>query len=307
MSIAFFSKADTDLLALLQQKLPNHKLHQWPDCPDPAAIKYAIAWGAPDNFFDGMDNLQAILSLGAGVDHVLKHPGLPQGVPIIRLTDAGMADKIAEYVLYGTLRAQRGFHRYEQLQRDCSWQPLEDIHAHEFSVGIMGLGVIGNRVAQVLSQTGFTVTGWRRSRSGDHCVPCYFGPEQLKEFLAQLNVLVCLLPLTEATTGIIDKNVLLQMPAGGHLINAARGGHVVDADLIDALDSGHLQSALLDVCVPEPPPSDHAFWHHPAITLTPHIAGPTQHRETVEQIVASIELLDANRTPPGLVDSAAGY
>jgi glyoxylate/hydroxypyruvate reductase A len=307
MSIAFFSKSDSDLLALLQQKLPNHTLHQWPDCPDPAAVRYAIAWGAPDDFFAGMDNLQAILSLGAGVDHLLKNPGLPAGVPIIRLTDAGMADKIAEYVLYGTLRAQRGFYRYEQLQRDQVWQPLADIHAHEFSVGIMGLGVIGNRCAEVLSQTGFKVTGWRRSRSGDNCVPCYFGAEQLNEFLGELNVLVCLLPLTDATTGIIDRQVLQQMPAGGHLINAARGGHVVDDDLIQALDSGHLQSALLDVCVPEPPPADHPFWRHPGISLTPHVAGPTQQRESIEQIVASIKVLDSNGTPPGLVDATAGY
>ncbi len=307
MTIQFYSRADSDLLERLQQQLPQHEVNGWPECPDPAAVRYAVVWGAPDDFFNGMDNLQAVLSIGAGVDHLLSHPGLPPGVPIIRLTDAGMADKIAEYVLYGTLRAQRGFYRYEQLQRERHWQPLDDIHAHDFTVGIMGLGVIGNRVGEVLQQAGYNVTGWRRSHTGGNSVECFFGPDRLDEFLSTLNVLVCLLPLTDDTQAIIDSAVLNKLPTGAHLINVARGGHVVDDDLISALDRGQLASALLDVCVPEPPADDHPFWRHPGIALTPHVAGPTQKQESIEQISRSIAQLDAGQTPAGIVDPAAGY
>jgi len=307
MKILFFSKDDNAVFARLKELLPEADLRLWPDIGEPAAVDYAVVWGPPPEFFDRLNGLKAILSLGAGVDHLLQHPKLPAGVPIIRLEDAGMADKIAEYVLYGVLRSQRLFAGYEQQQRDGIWQPLTDIHAREFRVGVMGLGAIGLAVAKRLQQNGYQVSGWRRRQTTDSSIECHYGDDGLQPFLSKLNVLVCLLPLTPATTHIINRDTLAMLPRGAHLINVARGAHVAESDLLEALENGQVASALLDVCSTEPAPPEHPFWNHPAICLTPHIAGPTQDMESARQIADSIIQLSQNQRPGGWVDMESGY
>lgn len=310
MSILFQSVDDPDgeLFHQFQRRLPQHQLQRWPDVGDPDAVRYAIAWGPPDEFFNGLGNLEAVLSVAAGVDHLLNHPGLPARLPIIRLSDAGMADKIAEYVHYGVMRARRGYLQYELQQQNCQWLPLDDREPADFRVGILGLGVMGLRTAEVLQSAGYPVVGWRRKNTtGGNQPHCFYGDAELPGFLANLSALVCLLPLTPATRGIIDRTTLKQLPRGCHLINAARGGHVVQEDLLWALDSGQLDSALLDVCEPEPLPADDKLWSHPKVTLTPHIAGPTQREASVEQIVRAVVALDEGGVPTGLVDRAQGY
>ncbi len=313
MNISFFSIDDTSdqTLETLRNKLPGHTLRQWPDVGNPEELDCAICWGAPDNFFDNAKNLQAIFSLAAGVDHLLDHPGLPDAVPIIRLTDAGMADKIAEYVHFGVLRWHRHFDQYQNLQSQTQWLPLADINAADYRVGIMGMGIIGSRIATKLQSAGYHVSGWKRTASEASTCKIFHGNDQLQEFMNPLNTLVCVLPLTPQTGGLIDKQLLNYLPAGATFINVGRGAHVVEKDLIAALDEKHLSGALLDVCATEPLPHDNRIWTHPDILLTPHIAGPTQIGLSVDQIAKAIQRLDsgtgADDLSNGLVNYNSGY
>jgi glyoxylate/hydroxypyruvate reductase A len=310
--ISFYSKDESaiEVLHLLQRKLPQHQIMGWP-VPEKsvASLSYAICWHPPDDFFRNNCELKAIFSLAAGVDHLLQHPGLPESVPIVRLTDAGMGDKIAEYVHYGVLRAHRQFDIYRTQQRDACWQPQPDRHASDYKVGVLGCGVIGQTVAKRLHLAGYQVSAFKRNpMTHDLPFPVMWG--EPRDFLRQLDVLVAVLPLTTETTGIIDSEFLAQLPAGAHFINVGRGDHVVEDDLLRALDSGQLSSALLDVCVDEPLPESHPFWRHKKVVITPHVAGPTQVDQSVGQIVESIKWLEAGGLIgdlDGLVDKSSGY
>ena len=230
-------------------------------------------------------------------------------MPIVRLSDAGMADKIAEYVHYGVLRTHRGFHHYQRLQKTGQWQPQPDIHAADYRVGILGYGVIGRCVAHRLHAAGYQVSAFKRSaNTTEESFPVLTGNSE--HFLSQLNVLVCILPLTAETSGMINTELLAQLPAGAHFINVGRGDQVVEDDLLKALDSGQLGSALLDVCATEPLPEHHALWSHEGVTITPHIAGPTQVTQSVDQVAESIARLESGATTAdlsGLVDNSFGY
>lgn len=313
MNISFFSIDDTSdqTLIALREKLPEHTIYQWPDLGNPEDLDYAICWGAPDDFFKGAKNLRAIFSLAAGVDHLLNHAGLPDAVPVIRLSDAGMAEKIAEYVHFGVLRWHRQFDQYQAQQGQAQWLPLDDIDAKDYRVGIMGMGIIGSQIAARLQSVGYQVSGWKRTPSPEGRFNIYHGDNQLPEFLGNLNTLVCVLPLTPQTTGLINKTLLDCLPMGASFINVGRGGQVVEKDLIAALDAKHLSGALLDVCATEPLPENHHLWTHPDILLTPHIAGPTQINLSVDQIAAGIQQLqsgtDAKTLSHGVVDHRTGY
>lgn len=313
MMISFYSFEDTDgkTLQALRDKLPRHQVRVWPDIGNPQDLDYAICWGVPDNFFDGATRLRAIFSLAAGVDHLLDHPGLPQGVPIIRLSDAGMADKIAEYVHFGVLRWHRRFDTYQQQQTRQTWLPQNEKDTVDYRVGVMGLGIIGSRIASKLQQAGYQVCGWKRTRSSDCPVELFCGKEELPEFLAQLDTLVCVLPLTSSTSGIIDAQLLQQLPAGGTLINVGRGAHIVENDLLHMLATNHLAGALLDVCATEPLPPGSPLWSQPNVLITPHIAGPTQLELSVTQIADGINHLasggDISAIGSAIVDGKTGY
>lgn len=312
MSIIFFS-SDTSgeqVRQALQAELPDLPILNWQeaDVAQKQAARYAIAWNPPENFFDGLNNLQAIFSVAAGVDHLLNHPSLPSGVALARLEDAGMADKIAEYVLYGVLHAQRSFDHYRAQQAAQAWDSSDrDVHADDTTVGILGLGTIGRVVANRLLANRYRVKGWSRSEKTVDTIDMFAGINQLPEFLQNLDTLVCLLPLTTDTREIISEPVLRQLSDGTFLINAARGKHVNNNDLIKALDSGKLRGALLDVTEPEPLPRGHALWSHPAVLITPHVAGPTQMHEAVRQITANIKRAESGEELTGLVDRGRGY
>jgi glyoxylate/hydroxypyruvate reductase A len=312
MVISFYSSSDSDsaVLNALRSQLQStgvaYPVEPWSEDTDPSSVLYTVSWGTPDHFFQGMDNLRAALSLGAGVDHLLANPSLPGEVPVVRLSDAGMGAKIAEYVLYAALQGHRQFDIYQRQQRQQLWQPLADVHARDYRVGIMGLGVIGTVIADRLHQCGYHVSGWKRSRI-DCAYPLYAGNEELGTFLSELDMLVAVLPLTEQTHGMINKDVFAQLPTGARFVNVGRGKQVNEDDLLDALDTGQLTAAMLDVCVTEPLPEGHRFWAHESITLTPHIAGPTQIAESVQQIVESIQNIEAGSQPDGLVDRDHGY
>lgn len=265
----------------------------------------------PPEFFDNTPNLHTVYAFSAGVDSILKHPGLPENTAIIRLRDAGMAQQMAEYALYGVLHSQRqmGMQRLAQSNRQWAQNAIRAIAAADTRVGILGAGALGLHVAKRLALNGYPVCCWSRSACAVNIerLTCVHGPEALGDFLQTSHVLVCLLPLTAATTGILDASLFDQLPQGAFLINPGRGDHLNETDLLGALDSGQISGALLDVFSTEPLPQNHPFWNHPAIIITPHVAAQSLASESVNQIVNSIQMVDRGEVPDGLVDRSRGY
>jgi len=310
MKILFHSsgdKADQTLQAL-QQKLPDHSIEQWPECDNRSDITAAIVWQPPNEFFDGLDNLKHVLSIAAGVDHLLDHPGLPKDVNLVRLTDAGMAQPMADYVLYGALHAQRRMSALQQAQREQQWQhDIEPFNAQEFHVGVLGAGELGQVAANRLLANGFKVSCWSRTKKTLPGIEHHAGDKGLQDMLPTVQVLVCLLPLTNETRHVINASVLARLPEGAFIVNPGRGDHVDEAALLKALNTGHISGALLDVFHKEPLPADHPFWVHPNVTVTPHVAAPTSVAHAVNQIAESLKQLENGEKPRGLVDRQHGY
>lgn len=289
--------------------LPACTVHVWPDVGAPEQIDYAMVWQPPPSFFDGLSNLRAVFCLAAGVDALLQHPGLDPSVPIVRLDDAGMGRKMAEYVLYGVLRAQRRFGDMASAARAAHWSPdIGSAAADRFPVGILGAGTLASAVAERLTLNGYPVTCWARStRTMPAGVACVSGSQGLSTLLPVSRALVCLLPLTEATRGILNRELFAALPAGAFLINVARGEHLVEADLLQALDERRLSGAMLDVFATEPLPPEHPFWQREQLSITPHIAAPSGARDSAEQVARSVAQFEAGDRPSGWVDRERGY
>jgi glyoxylate/hydroxypyruvate reductase A len=234
-------------------------------------------------------------------------PTLPRDVPLVRVEDAGMAAQMAEYATFAVLRAYREFDRYAHAQREARWAQRPRIAKETFSVGIMGLGTLGRAVAAALRPFGFPLAGWSRTPHAVDGVESYAGEAGLAAFLARSRVLVCLLPATSGTRGMLCRRTLGALPGGAHVVNVARGEIVVDADLIALLDEGHLASATLDVFHEEPLPASHPFWHHPRIVLTPHVSAVTLVDETVAQIALKLRAVARGEAVGGVVDLSRGY
>lgn len=289
--------------AELQQALgPQAVVQAWQAGQAPA--DYAVLWKPPAEFLVAQPRLKALFAAGAGVDG-LRALALPPGVPLVRLEDAGMGVQMAEYVLHALLRWYRGFDRYAAQAAAASWAPRPPQRKQDWRVGLLGYGQLAQPVAQALRGLGFPVQAWtRRPRAAD--LPLFSGPTGLAPFLRSSRVLVALLPLTEATHGLLNAERLALLPDQAYLINVARGGLLVEADLLAALERGQLAGAALDVCTPEPAPPEHPFWRHPRIQLTPHIAAATLREEAVAQIAAKIRALEAGQ-PIGGVVGPGGY
>ena len=285
--------------------LPDATIFVWPDAP--RSPDYALVWKPPAELFARARSARAIFNLGAGVEALLAVPTLPDDVPVIRLEDAGMAVQMAEYVTLAVLRAYREADAYVVQQREGRWQPRTRIAKSAFGVGFLGFGVLGQAVASALAPFGFPIRAWSRGRKAFPGVESFAGRAELRTFLATSQVLACLLPSTAETTSLLDRAALEALPSGAHLVNVARGGIVVDDDLIMLLDRGHLASATLDVFREEPLPSGHPFWHHPRITVTPHTSAVTQVKDSVAQVAAKIQALERGEPVTGIVDRARGY
>lgn len=286
---------------------PTIEFRIWPDTGPAAEVDYVLAWLSEPGDLARYPNLKAIFWLGAGVDHLLKDRHLPRRVPIVRLVDEGLTAGMTEYVLLHVLRYHRRLPELEAQQREGLWRKLAYPLAKDRRVGIMGLGVLGNDVATRLIGLGFDVAGWSRSAKEVAGLTSFHGDAQLIPFLNRSEILICLLPLTPATTGILDARTLAALPKGATLINAARGGHVVDADLLAALDRGPLAHATLDVFATEPLPVEHAFWRHARITLTPHVASVTISETASRVVIEGLKAMRAGRRPANVVDLAKGY
>lgn len=291
----------------LQAALPGAAVELW--SVGAAASDYAVVWAPPQDFFDQQTALKGIFNIGAGVDALMKLQ-LPAGVPVVRLDDAGMSVQMAEYVCHAVIRHYREFDAYAADVAAGKWSYRKPRQRADFPVGVMGLGVLGERVALSLKPFDFPVLGWSRTAKSIDGVQCFSGDDGLHDFLAATRILVCLLPLTPETENILCKSKLIRLLPGAYVINVARGGHLVDADLMALIDSGHVAGATLDVFRQEPLPAEHPFWQQPKITVTPHTSARTLRVESIAQIARKIQALHggaAISSIAGVVDMNKGY
>lgn len=284
---------------------PDITFYYWPTYGDPAEVRYLGTW-APIEDLERFSNLEVIFSLGAGVDQFDLN-SLPRHVPLVRMQEPGIVATMQEYVAMAVLGLHRDLLSYITQQRERVWKTLRVRPASQRCVGILGLGQLGAAVAQHLVGLGFNCRGWSRTPRELPGVECYAGEAALPGFLAGSDILVCLLPLTDHTRGILDASLFAQLPRGSSLVNVGRGAHLVDRDLLSALDCGQLSAAVLDVFSPEPPPADHPLWHHPRVLLTPHVASMTQPESAVMMLLDNIARHQAGHEMVGVVDCQRGY
>jgi glyoxylate/hydroxypyruvate reductase A len=276
----------------------------------PVGARYAIVWLPPEELFAAEPQLRAVFNLGAGVDALLARGVVPAELPIVRLVDAGMAAKIAEYACFAIARITRGLDRFAPPPKGLrDWNAARP-RDESPRVGVLGLGAMGAAILEAAARFGYPVAGWSRTPRTIAGVETFAGESRLDAFLARTQILVNALPLTGETRNLVDRRVFARMPQGAHVINIGRGGTIVDEDLLAALDEGRIASATLDVFRVEPLPADHPFWSHPKITVTPHLAAPTPYGPASDQIAAALKQLERGvlaRELPGYVDRSLGY
>jgi glyoxylate/hydroxypyruvate reductase A len=288
---------------LLEPALPQDRFFAWPDV-NGGAIDVALVATHPAGTFAQLPRLRLIQSLWMGVENILADRDVPGSVPLARLIDPGMVHAMAETVIASVLDWHRHRYLYRAQQRARVWKWQKQFLPSDRTVGLLGLGELGSYAAAKLVALGFKVCGWSRrpkTLDGVHC------STDLDEVVSMSQALVCLLPLTAQTRGVLNAKAFARMPKGGCVINLARGGHVATADLLAALESGQLAHAYLDVFETEPLPADSPLWAHPGVTITPHIAALTEPRTAVAKIVENIERVRRGERPLSLVDRAAGY
>jgi glyoxylate/hydroxypyruvate reductase A len=291
---------------------PARDIRLWPDrVGDPVDIAYACAWKPPSGLLAGFPNLKAIFSLGAGVDHLAGDQNLPD-VPLVRIVDPDLTMRMNEYVALHVLLIHRRQRLYDAQQRERVWRDHDQWPAADVAVGIMGLGVLGRAAADMLRRLGFNVAGWSRTPKAIQNIATFHGAKGLDEFLARTELLVCLLPLTPATEGLLNLVLLRKLKrdgvlGGAYLINAGRGRLQVDADILAALDEGSLAGATLDVFPTEPLPRDSPLWTHPKITITPHNAAASDPRSLAVNVLDQIERFERGLPLDNVVDRARGY
>ncbi|HUR90613.1 MAG TPA: glyoxylate/hydroxypyruvate reductase A [Ramlibacter sp.] len=288
----------------LAAALPEADVAFWQ--PGAPHADYAVVWTPPQQMFDEQPGLKGVFNIGAGVDPFLSLT-LPPDAVLVRLEDAGMSVQMAEYVCHAVIRHFREFDAYDEAMARGQWAFRKPRRRNEFPVGVMGLGVLGARVAQALASFEYPVHGYSRTRKDIPGIRCYSGAGEFDDFLRATRILVCLLPLTDETRGIMNRRNLSLLQAGGYVIGVARGAHLVDDDLIALLDEGHLAGATLDVFRTEPLPPEHPFWRHPKITVTPHTSARTLRDETIAQIAGKIRAFERGEPIGGRVDRKRGY
>ena len=296
LSLICPTKDATPWVAAIQAIAPELDLRVWPDDGDRADVPIALVWAQPQGIFAQYPNLRVISSMGAGVDNLLKDSSIPNPVAVVRIVDPRLVSQMGDYILAAALNYVRQFPVYGRQQQQRRWQPLQPHNLDDVTVGVMGLGQIGRAVATRLERLGFRVLGWSRRPKSIAGVHTFADWPQLADFLAASQVLVCLLPLPPATENCLSGDTLGQLPPGANVITAARGQHLVEADLLSLLDSNRLAGACLDVFRQEPLPPDHPFWTHPKIRITPHIASLTAPGAVAPQIVDNYQRLAAGQS-----------
>ncbi|MDI5936104.1 2-hydroxyacid dehydrogenase [Halomonas kalidii] len=291
---------------LFAARAPEIDFHIWPSIGDPEQVRYLAAWQPPENIAETFPNLELVFSVGAGVDQ-FDLSRIPEHIPVVRMIESGLVAGMVEYATLAVLAAHRDWLTYANQQRERIWKPLPVRTANTRRVGVLGMGTLGKAVLVKLRDFGFQCAGWSRSGQSLPGIECFAGEQDLGDFLARTEILVCLLPLTDETRGILSQQLFRQLPQGAVMINLGRGDHLVEADLLDALDRHHLSAAILDVCSVEPLPQEHPFWTHPKVMLTPHIASMTQPDTSAEAVLDNLRRHREGLPLVGLVDRARGY
>jgi glyoxylate/hydroxypyruvate reductase len=291
---------------LFAQKAPDIAFRLWPDSGDPTTVRYLVAWQPPRDVTHMLSNLEVIFSVGAGIDQ-FDLSSVSNDIAVVRMVEPGIIEGMVEYATQAVLTIHRDLFDYAQQQQQRVWRELPVRTAASRRVGVLGLGMLGSAVLERLRLFGFQCAGWGRSARALPDVDCYAGPEALGAFLARTDILICLLPLTDATRGLLDASLFEKLPKGASLIHVGRGPQLNHEALLDALDSGQLQNAILDVTDPEPLPASHPFWNHPRVRLTPHIASVTRPETAVEVVLKNIERHRAGLPMLGQIDRARGY
>ena len=310
MILLFFSHVDSARRwrKALAEVIPELEFRFWPDeIGNPLQIDYVLGWKIPKGELQRYPNLKAIFSLGAGVDHIVGDSDLPRHLPVSRLVDRCLTQGMSEYIIYWVIHHHRFFEQYREIVKNREWRQIAQADSRICRIGLLGLGELGRDAAEKLAVLEYDVAGWSQSPKDIPNVQSFFGSNQLQRFLQRTDILICLLPLTEDTFGIINKNNLAQLPTGAVLVNCARGAHVVDEDLIEALDTGQIDSAVLDVFQAEPLPQDHPFWSHPKIIITPHMASLTVAHSAAHYVAENIRRVERGEPPLNLVDFSRGY
>ena len=308
MSILYRSDASraATWVSYFAEHAPDLDFRVWPDAGDLNEVEYLIAWQAPADFIAQLPRLKVFFSSGAGVDHV-DFSAVPAHIPIVRMVEPGIIDGMVEYVSLFVLALHRDLFDYVEAKAARTWDPLEVPPASSRTIGVMGMGSLGSAVLERLAAYGFRLRGWNRSLRHLDNVESFAGPDQLQPFLEGCDILICLVPLTSATKGILNRKLFSALPAGAALINVGRGPHLVDADLLEALDSGRLSRAVLDVTDPEPLPPEHPFWTHPRVFLTPHVASMTQPESAAPILLENLRRHQRGEPLLDVIDRSRGY
>jgi glyoxylate/hydroxypyruvate reductase A len=287
------------------RELPDLEFYHCSESIDPEKVRYLLTWSVPDDV-SRFRNLEVLFSLGAGVDQ-FKPETVPDHVKLVRMIEDGIIRMMEEYVVLGVLTLHREMLAYREQQGRGLWQALATPQAIDRRVGFLGLGALAQAAIDRLKPFRFPLAAWSRSKKAVEGVTCFHGHDQLGSFLGATDILVCLLPLTEQTRGILNARIFSSLSAGARLLHVGRGPQLDQEALIEALDSGRLAAAMLDVTDPEPLPEGHALWSHPKVIITPHIASVTQPYTAAQSVIENIRRHRAGRNPIGLVDRTLGY
>jgi glyoxylate/hydroxypyruvate reductase A len=292
---------------IVAQRAPYLGFHIWPETGEAADVRYLVAWTIPDNVKELFPRLEVIFVTGAGIDHI-DFSRMPADIPIVRMIEPGISAGMAEYVVMSVLGAHRHLIDYIAQQREGKWRELRVVSASTRSVGVMGAGVLGTKVLEAVAPFKFKLRAWSKTpRQLGENVTSFSGAAALDDFLGDCDILVCLLPLTDQTRGILNARLFAALPRNAVVINASRGGNLVEADLLAALDCGHLSGAIIDVAEVEPLPAGHPFWSHRRILLTPHIATMTQPETAAEVVLQNIERHLQGLSLLNVIDPQRGY
>jgi glyoxylate/hydroxypyruvate reductase A len=307
-ALVFYSEFDDpgEWSAALKRHLPDLDFRVYPDVGDVRDIRYALVWRPPAGFFQPFPNLKLVVNLGAGVDSLTGRTDLPD-VPICRLSDSGMVAMMRSYVLFAVIRYARDMPSFEEAKRRKEWLYIHPRPLHTTRVGVLGLGALGSAVAEGLASVGFDVRGWDRAEKVIPGVRCYSDPADWTSFLAELDILVNMMPLTPATRGLIGAEVFDALPRGAKFVNASRGEVVDEPALIAALRSGQIGGATLDVFAVEPLPAGHPFWDMENVFITPHLASITVPESAAGDVAESIRRIEGGQQPLHRINPRLGY